>query len=61
MSVINKPGGYIMFSMEQKRRIADAVERALFELNHPEMPTERPRFHLRVDGIEAWSYKDNNL
>jgi len=28
------------------------------ELGHPEMPKERPQFHLRVDGKESWSWAE---
>ena len=47
-----------MFSVAQKRKIAEAVEKVILELNHPEMPTERPQFHLRVDGKESWSWAE---
>jgi hypothetical protein len=47
-----------MFSVAQKRHIAETVEKALLELKHPEMPTEKPRFHLHVDGAESWSWAD---
>lgn len=47
-----------MFSVEQKRQIAAVVERALLDLHHPEMPTERPRFSLHVQGAESWSWAD---
>jgi len=47
-----------MFSQEQKRYIAAKIERLLLEIGHPEMPTERPRFKLHVDGKEGWSWAD---
>lgn len=47
-----------MFSVEQKHKIADAVEKVLLELNHSEMPKEKMRFSLHVDGIELWSFAD---
>lgn len=47
-----------MFSVAQKRRIAAAVEKELLAVGHPEMPSERPRFLLHVDGKEAWSWAD---
>ena len=43
-----------MFSVEEKQKIADAVERVLLSFNHPEMPTNKPDFLLHVDGKEAW-------
>jgi hypothetical protein len=47
-----------MFSTEEKQKIAQVIEDALLELIHPEMPKERPSFHLRVDGAEIWSWAD---
>jgi len=47
-----------MFSVAEKRKIADALEKVLLDLNHPEMPTEKPRFKLHVDGKEGWSWAD---
>lgn len=47
-----------MFSAEEKRRIAAAVENILLEINHPEMPKENPAFHLRVQGRAEWSFAD---
>ncbi len=47
-----------MFSKEQKQKIAGAIEKLLLELNHPEMPKEKPKFKLHVDGKESWSWAD---
>ena len=47
-----------MFSVAQKRQIAAAVEKVLLDLNHPEMPKEKPSFKLHVDGAESWSWAD---
>ena len=47
-----------MFSVAQKRQISQAVEKVLLDLHHPEMPVEKPRFHLRVEGAESWSWAD---
>ena len=47
-----------MFSIEEKKQIAAAVEKVLLDLRHPEMPTEKPVFHLHVDGKESWSWAD---
>ena len=47
-----------MFSMEQKRKISEIVEKAILELNHPEMPKEKPKFKLHIDGKESWSFAD---
>ena len=47
-----------MFSVNQKRQIADAVQQILRETNHPELPTGEISFHLHVDGAENWSWAD---
>lgn len=47
-----------MFSMKEKQMIAAAVEKVLLEIDHPEMPKERPVFKLHVDGKESWSWAD---
>jgi hypothetical protein len=45
-----------MFSVTQKREIAAKVEEVLLSFGHPEMPTERPMFELKVSGKESWSW-----
>ena len=47
-----------MFSVEEKQKIADVIEKTLLELNHPEMPKEKPEFTLHIDGKEKWSWAD---
>lgn len=47
-----------MFSKEEKQKIAKGVEKLLLGLNHPEMPKEKPKFKLHVDGKESWSWAD---
>lgn len=47
-----------MFSIKEKQHIAAVIEKTLLELNHPEMPTEKPVFTLHVDGKESWSFAD---
>jgi hypothetical protein len=47
-----------MFSVRQKREIADAVQKILRDTNHPELPSGEIQFHLHVDGAEAWSWAD---
>jgi len=47
-----------MFSVKQKRQIADAVQQILRETNHPELPAGEINFHLHVDGAESWSWAD---
>jgi hypothetical protein len=46
-----------MFSVRQKREIADKVEAILRSTEHPELPPEGPiRFKLYVEGAEVWSW-----
>ena len=47
-----------MFSKREKQVIAQIVEDALIAIDHPEMPKEKPRFKLHIDGKESWSYAD---
>lgn len=51
-------GGLYMFSVAEKRQIADTVEKLLLSLNHPEMPKEKPLFQLHVTGREEWSWAE---
>ena len=50
--------GETMFSVRQKREIADAVQKVLRATNHPELPAGEIRFLLHVDGAESWSWAD---
>ena len=45
-----------MFSVRQKREIADAVQQILRATNHPELPKGEIQFILEVHGAEAWSF-----
>jgi len=47
-----------MFSVRQKREIADAIQKVLRETAHPELPAGEIRFLLHVDGAESWSWAD---
>lgn len=47
-----------MFSVNQKRQIADAVQKILRATNHPELPKGEIQFTLHVDGAESWSWAD---
>ena len=47
-----------MFSVAEKRFLAETIESALLSLKHPEMPTEQLSFALHVDGKEKWSWAD---
>ncbi len=48
----------MMFSVRQKREIADAVQRILRDTNHPELPAGEIKFKLHVDGAQAYSWAD---
>ena len=47
-----------MFSVKQKREIADAVQKILRATNHRELPKGEIHFTLHVDGAELWSWAD---
>jgi hypothetical protein len=47
-----------MFSVKQKRHIADAVQRILRATNHPELPVDEIQFSLHVQGAQPWSWAD---
>lgn len=47
-----------MFSVNQKRQIADAVQKILRDIGHPELPVGEIQFHLHVKGAESWSWAD---
>lgn len=47
-----------MFSVRQKREIADAVQQILRATNHPELPEGEIQFRLAVSGAQEWSYAD---
>lgn len=45
-----------MFSVKEKQHIAAVIEKTLLDLKHPEMPTEKPKFSIHIDGKEGWSW-----
>ena len=47
-----------MFSVQQKRQIAEQVQKILRDTNHPELPKGEISFHLYVRGAEDWTYAD---
>ena len=49
-----------MFSVKEKQFISKEIEKLLLGLDHPEMPKEKPKFSLHVDGKESWSWADIN-
>lgn len=47
-----------MFSVRQKREIAEKVQAVLRETGHPELPPGEITFALHVVGAEPWSWAD---
>jgi hypothetical protein len=47
-----------MFSVKQKRAIADAVQKILRDTAHPELPVGEIGFVLKVRGKESWSWAE---
>jgi hypothetical protein len=47
-----------MFSVAQKRNIAEAVQSILRDTKHLEPPLGEISFNLHVDGLESWSWAD---
>ena len=49
-----------MFSHDEKRIIANQVQKILRETNHPELPAGEIRFSLHVDGAESWGWAEHS-
>lgn len=51
-----------MFSVRQKREIADKVQQVLRNTNHPELPKGEIKFTLSVEGAScmSWACIQNN-
>lgn len=47
-----------MFSLRQKRELAEQIQQLLAETNHPELPKGEIEFSLHVKGAESWSWAD---
>ncbi len=47
-----------MFSVKEKRDIADAVQEVLRNTGHPELPEGEIEFKLHVAGAQSWSWAD---
>lgn len=47
-----------MFSLNQKQKIAEAVQQVLRDTHHIELPEGEISFSLHVDGAESWSFAD---
>lgn len=46
----------MMFSVQQKRDISEAVQQVLRKTNHPELPEGEIFFNLSIRGAESWSW-----
>jgi hypothetical protein len=47
-----------MFSVREKREIAEAVQKILRATHHPELPDGEIQFHLHVGGKLQWQWAD---
>lgn len=47
-----------MFSVRQKRAIAEAIQEILRETENPELPQGEIKFSLHVAGKHSWSWAD---
>ncbi len=47
-----------MFSIKQKRKISDGIQKILRDTHHPELPKGEIHFHIHVAGAESWSWAD---
>ena len=47
-----------MFSVREKRKIADLVQTILRATNHPELPEGEIGFRLFVNGADPWSWAE---
>ena len=47
-----------MFSVRQKREIAEKIQAILRETKHPELPEGEIEFSLHVKGAASWSWAD---
>lgn len=47
-----------MFSVKQKRDIAEAVQKIIRATNHPELPEGEIQFYLKVNGAASWSWAE---
>jgi len=47
-----------MFSLREKRWIAEQVEKILRSTGHPELDLSNIKFQLHVEGAKEWSWAD---
>lgn len=56
--IANHRNNNTMFSVRQKREIADAVQKILRDTNHPELPSGEIKFQLHIIGEDRMSWAD---
>ena len=49
-----------MFSVSQKRMIANKIQLILRGTKHPELPDDEIQFHIYIRGKDSWSWADIN-
>lgn len=51
-----------MFSVRQKREIANKIQKIIRETNHPELPMGEIRFKIHIEGGHylSWANIENN-
>jgi hypothetical protein len=47
-----------MFSIQEKRDLANKIQELIRATNHPELPSGNIKFRIHIDGAEAWSWAD---
>ena len=47
-----------MFSVQQKREIADGIQKLLRATGHPELGKEEIPFDIHIKGAKPWSWAD---
>jgi hypothetical protein len=45
-----------MFSVAQKRALAEGIQKLIRETNHPELPKGEIEFIIGIRGAEEWSW-----
>lgn len=45
-----------MFSVNQKRKISEEIQKILRDTGHPELPESEIQFEIRIAGAESWSW-----
>ena len=45
-----------MFSVKQKRKIANEIQKILRDTKHSELPKTEIQFSIHISGAESWSW-----